>query len=157
MTINKLGKIFSIIFLSLLIILVLLGFNEINIIGKDYNQGYSGSLLFENGRINNNIVFVAISISGLSQLINFLLSIFNKNTYGKYLLLNIIYFIGILMIFFSYFGIYESKLMTSIANAVSSKGQGGVILSFILCGIDMLTVMISLTLSGTDSNKNPKK
>ena len=153
MTINKLGKIFSIIFLSLLIILVLLGFNEINIIGKDYNQGYSGSLLFENGRINNNIVFVAISISGLSQLINFLLSIFNKNTYGKYLLLNIIYFIGILMIFFSYFGIYESKLMTAIANAISSKGQGGVILSFILCGIDMLIVMISLTLSGTDNNK----
>ena len=152
MTINKLGKIFSIIFLSLLIILVLLGFNEINIIGKDYNQGYSGSLLFENGRINNNIVFVAISISGLSQLINFLLSIFNKNTYGKYLLLNIIYFISILMIFFSYFGIYESKLITAIANAISSKGQGGVILSFILCGIDMLMVMISLTLSGNDSN-----
>ena len=47
------------------------------------------------------------------------------------------------MIFFSYFGIYESKLMTAIANAISSKGQGGVILSFILCGIDMLLVMIS--------------
>jgi amino acid permease len=60
------------------------------------------------------------------------------------------------MIFFSYFGIYESKLMIAIANAISSKGQGGVILSFILCGIDMLLVMISLTLSGNDSNKNSK-